>query len=265
MARVERKHLSLRVKSCKGDCRQRVVGHLPRRSAKRASSRDQQGRRLQPAKAVAGKRGWIVGPAQSRLEHSLRVKQTYGENMRDEWLSEREWRAVQLRVPVPCVDVLPYRRSETGEDEVGLIFRKTPKLGRRWCLVGGRLLINESFRAAIVRQVREALGSAVRCDLALPAMPIFVAEYFSRRRKGAPFDPRQHAIGLTFLVGLRGQVEAMGEAEDFRWFELKDLPKPALFGFGQHKVVEETIRRARLFKSIPTPVRAGRGETVARR
>ena len=163
--------------------------------------------------------------------------------MRSEWLSEEDWRAVQQRVPIPCVDVLPVRKGRAGMHEVGLIFRDTPHQGQRWCLIGGRLLLNELFRAAIVRQIREALGSAVKCVLERSLQPLFVIEYLSRQRRGCPFDPRQHAVGLIFSARITGTVSPSGEALDFRWFDVRQLPKESAFGFGQARVVAECIRR----------------------
>jgi 8-oxo-dGTP pyrophosphatase MutT (NUDIX family) len=127
--------------------------------------------------------------------------------------------------------------------EIGLIYRETPHQGRRWCLIGGRLRLNETFRAAVVREVNEALGTTVRCVVDVPVQPLFVAEYLSRRVKGALFDPRQHAIGLTFDVQLRGIAKPRGEALDFQWFNIGQLPDSDLFGFGQKKVLRECIQR----------------------
>ncbi|MGH9548824.1 MAG: DUF4916 domain-containing protein [Terriglobales bacterium] len=163
--------------------------------------------------------------------------------MRSEWLSEENWRAVQQRVPIACVDVLPVRKGRGGMHEVGLIFRETPYEGQRWCLIGGRLLLNELFRAAIIRQIREALGSAVKCVLERSLQPLFVVEYLPRQRRGCLFDPRQHAIGLIFSARIIGTISPSGEALDFRWFDVRQLPKKTSFGFGQARVLAECIRR----------------------
>ena len=159
------------------------------------------------------------------------------------WLSDPDWRIVQRRVPIACVDVLPLRRRTSGSTQVGLIYRQTPHQGRRWCLIGGRLFRNEPLQTAVIRQVKEALGSKARCVLNGPVQPLLVVEYLSRRRKGSLFDPRQHAVSLTFSVQVSGRAKPAGEALDFRWFNLEDLPSSKLFGFGQKKVVLECARR----------------------
>lgn len=158
-------------------------------------------------------------------------------------LSKRNWQAIQRRVPVSTVDVLLIRKGTSGNSEVGLIWRDTPHQGHRWCLIGGRLLLNEPFRKAIVREIRGALGKGIRCTLHVPVQPIFVAEYFSQQRKGSLFDPRQHAVGLTFSAEIQGHVQTRGEALDFRWFDVDRLPGTASIGFGQKKLIVECIRR----------------------
>jgi ADP-ribose pyrophosphatase YjhB (NUDIX family) len=150
---------------------------------------------------------------------------------------------VQKLVPIACVDVLALRKHSGKSTEIGLILRDTPHQGRRWCLVGGRIYINESFQSALDRQIHETLGGKVQWISKEPAHPIFVAEYFSTQVRGALYDPRQHAVALTFAIEIRGPVEIGGEAIDFRWFGRKKLPKARSFGFGQNRVVEECLCR----------------------
>jgi ADP-ribose pyrophosphatase YjhB (NUDIX family) len=162
--------------------------------------------------------------------------------MEKEWLSESAWRAVQQRIPITCVDVLPVRGKTADSYEVGLILRDTPHQGQRWCLIGGRLLLNESLRSAAIRQIREALGSSVSCILEKSPQPLWVAQYVPEEHAGYPFDPRQHAIGLTFPVRLNGTACPTGEALDFQWFNVKQLPKKSSVGFGQERTILECVR-----------------------
>ncbi len=163
--------------------------------------------------------------------------------MKKGWLSDQAWQAVQQKLPICCVDVLLTKRARSGISAVGLIHRHTPHQGCRWCLIGGRLLLNESLKAAIARQVRETLGAQAQCVLDSTAQPLLLMEYFSVRRERSLFDPRQHAIAVVFSARVRGPIKAQGEALDFRWFDLQRLPSAASFGFGQQKVVAECIRR----------------------
>ena len=161
-------------------------------------------------------------------------------------LPDAKWKALQLCIPITCVDVLLIREVNKSTFEIGLIYRNTPHQGRRWCLIGGRLFLNEPLRDAVARQVHDAIGKHVRCILPANLQPLFIAEYFSKRVSGSLFDPRKHAIGLTFVVQIQGQTQPQGEAIDFRWFTLDQLPNSKYFGFGQRKVVFECIQRFEL-------------------
>jgi ADP-ribose pyrophosphatase YjhB (NUDIX family) len=158
-------------------------------------------------------------------------------------LSQEVWDQIQNTVPIACVDVLATRKASSGALEVGLIFRTTPHEGQRWCLIGGRLLRKDSFQSAVLRELSSALGPLVHCVVPSFAQPIFVAEYFPEKQPGRLFDPRRHAIGLTFAIEIDGTLRPEGEALDFQWFSPNGLPPEASFGFGQHIVVVECIRR----------------------
>ncbi len=150
-------------------------------------------------------------------------------------LPEDEWRFVQGSVPIACVDVVVWRGSPSaGGRDVGLILRDTPHEGQRWCLVGGRLLLDERLVDAVRRQVRDTLGTE---PLDVAPQPLHVAEY-SRTATPGPHDPRQHAIGMTWAVRLRGTPAPRGEGRDFRWFPEDDLPE---LGFGQQEVLRPVL------------------------
>lgn len=57
-----------------------------------------------------------------------------------------------------------------------------------------------------------------------------------REASPGPHDPRKPAVGLTFVVPLDAAITAQGEAEDFGWFHIDDLPG---MGFGQEAVVAD--------------------------
>jgi len=154
------------------------------------------------------------------------------------WLEPSDWKRAQETLPIACVDVLPVRLNDSGKlEQVGLIFRDTPHQGRRWCLVGGRLWHKESVAEAIARQLREALGPYVAFHVEPDPQPDYVAQYFPTAREFASIDPRQHALTLNFVVPLRGNPQAGGEALEFQWFEPSQLPAAGQFGFGQDRIV----------------------------
>jgi ADP-ribose pyrophosphatase YjhB (NUDIX family) len=161
-------------------------------------------------------------------------------------LNAADWKRIQDTMPICCVDVLPVTHGSTSShivQRVGLILRDTPHQGRRWCLVGGRLFRDESISQAISRQIGETLGPAARFSLPPDPQPAHVAQYFTTPRAANPVDPRQHAIGLTFVVDMEGDITPAGEAHHFEWFQLEMLPKPAEFGFGQDRVLAACLER----------------------
>lgn len=157
------------------------------------------------------------------------------------WILDAEWTRIQRLLPIACADVLLTRSSSDGL-EVGLILRDSPG-GQGWCLVGGRIRRNESIREAILRQLTSTLGDDVRCTLDEHPQPDFVAEYFAVQREGELHDPRQHALGLTFALTVTGAINAKGEAIEFRWFPVDELPSANEFGFGQRAVVQAILQR----------------------
>jgi hypothetical protein len=70
-----------------------------------------------------------------------------------------------------------------------------------------------------------------------------VIEYFSEPGLGDFYDPRKHAIALTYTAAceLDGKPEVSGEAIDFRWWSIDDLPG-INFGFGQGEAVARVLK-----------------------
>lgn len=165
------------------------------------------------------------------------------QNQNPEWLQAEDWRFVQETVPITCVDVLPIRWAGNSHPQFGLILRETPRQGQRWCLIGGRLLRHELVKDAISRQLIESLGNGVMFELQADPQPVYMAQYFTSPRPGAGWDPRQHAIGLVFAVGISGHQQPSGEALDFALFPADSPPSPNLVGFNQHPILLECLRR----------------------
>jgi ADP-ribose pyrophosphatase YjhB (NUDIX family) len=145
----------------------------------------------------------------------------------NQWLSAAEYDLIRARVPVLCVDVLlsPAREAQ----KVGLIKRGTPD-GDKWWLVGGRVLRNEPLHAAVGRHVAATLGRAVRLDCATLVLAD-VIEYFTEPGIGPFRDPRKHSVALTYACECTGDPEPLGEALEFGWFDISELPDVDI-GFG---------------------------------
>ena len=144
------------------------------------------------------------------------------------WLDEPTWELVRDSVPVPCVDLIPFR-DNGGAREVGLIERDSP-FGVRWCQIGGRLLLGETLRDGLLRHVAHAL---IGLEFELPAdpQPDYVMQWFRDEvpatRDGVEYghDPRVHAVAMCFAVDAGGDPVAVagGEALRFGWFDVATI------------------------------------------
>jgi len=160
-----------------------------------------------------------------------------------QWLAPAEWELVQASVPIACVDVLAVRQHAQEAIRVGLIRRETPHQRERWCLIGGRLALDESLEEAISRELYGALGPGIVFRLPPDPQPVYVAQYFTHRREVGSFDPRQHAVGLIFAVQVGGAIHAQAEALDFAWFISDRLPPSDEIGFGQEPIIRACLAR----------------------
>ncbi len=163
------------------------------------------------------------------------------------WLEENEYRQIQQSMPITAIDILPIKRDKERTntlDAIGLIKRETADQGVKWCIVGGRLIYGDDFPKGIRRQIRETLGDKVKIVSKIKdQQPLFVAQYFPTGKSPFLRDPRQHAVGLTYAVELSGEVVPQGEAIEFRWFKLENIPEKSDFGFDQDKLVNLLLQR----------------------
>jgi ADP-ribose pyrophosphatase YjhB (NUDIX family) len=163
------------------------------------------------------------------------------------WLSPADWKLIQNSVPVTCIDVLPVRFSASSRHDLragGLILRETPH-GRKWCLIGGRLIFRELFCSAVRRQLTEALGRHTKPRILTDHQPLYIAQYLPGSRRSFALDPRQHSVGLTYAVEVEGIPSPRGEAIEFEWFQIANIPPPRQVGFRQERVITACLRLLR--------------------
>lgn len=145
------------------------------------------------------------------------------------WLSDELWATIQDSVPIVCVDVVPVRKDESGRVvQVGMIRRFAPfRNGMTWCHVGGRVNLHESLSEALKRHVAETLG--VDVDFGVDPQPLHVMQYFRTKdeREGlsSGWDPRKHAVALSYILELPETVKAVegGEGLEFTWINVEQL------------------------------------------
>ena len=158
----------------------------------------------------------------------------------DQWMPDEDYEFIQAHVPILCVDVL---LSPVGDPrQVGLIRRAAPD-GDAWCLIGGRVLRNEPLPAAVERHVEATLGTTVHVDLSTLELGA-VIEYFTERGASGFYDPRKHAVAITYAASCEctGEPEALGEAFEFAWFKIDQLSEVS-FGFGQGDAVARVLKK----------------------
>jgi ADP-ribose pyrophosphatase YjhB (NUDIX family) len=168
-----------------------------------------------------------------------------------DWLGDEELAEARRLVPIFCVDVLLWRRG-SGSLEFGLIERLDAYGEPTWNLIGGRVRRDEPIAEAIRRHIENAI-ELPGFEPPDPRRPDVLTEYLHRDAPVAssgdvPFDPRQHAVAVGYLVEVRGDADLRpgGEARDFRWFAAADLPPADAIGFGQWEEVKGLVRRAEI-------------------
>jgi ADP-ribose pyrophosphatase YjhB (NUDIX family) len=159
----------------------------------------------------------------------------------DQWVPEDDYELIKANVPILCVDVL--LSPSDNPQQVALIRRATYEGGDGWCLVGGRVLRNEHLSAAVERHVAATLGAVVQVDRSTLELGA-VIEYFTEPGIGDFYDPRKHAVALTYSASCEctGEPEALGEAFEFGWFKIDQLSE-VNFGFGQGDVVARVLKK----------------------
>jgi len=94
----------------------------------------------------------------------------------------------------------------------------------------------------VERHVAATLGPAVQVDRSTLELGA-VIEYFTEPDLGDFYDPRKHAVALTYAASCEcvSQPEALGEALEFGWFGLEELSEVE-FGFGQGEAVVQVLK-----------------------
>lgn len=126
----------------------------------------------------------------------------------DRWIPQAEYALILARVPIVCVDLIPL--SGDQPPRVGLIERETYENGKGWCLVGGAVLRNEPLTEAVRRHLCATLGDDVSVDAETLHL-VDVIQYFTAPGLGEFYDPRKHAVSLTYAGRCSGRVRVEEE------------------------------------------------------
>lgn len=133
-----------------------------------------------------------------------------------------------------AVDAVVFGYSKNEGVSVLLIQRKYPPYKDQWALPGGFVQESESLEAAVKRELEEETGIKVS----------YLEQLYTF---GEPDrDPRQRIISVTYFAlvktSLYKELKASTDAEDVKWFNIKQLPKLA---FDHKRIVHTAIERVR--------------------
>ncbi|WP_291378802.1 DUF4916 domain-containing protein [Demequina sp.] len=160
------------------------------------------------------------------------------------WLSDRELDHVRSEMPIVYVNVVPVRVNSTGEiTEVGLLLRADEGVMSR-ALVAGRVLLHETIRDAIVRNLEKDLGLAALPRVPISPTPFAVAEYFPTEGFGTFHDSRQHAVALAYVVAIDGDCEPSQNALDIVWLTPEEASSDDVveeMAGGQHVLLRHAL------------------------
>lgn len=139
------------------------------------------------------------------------------------WLAETDLERVRDRVPMIYVDAVPVRLDHLGRvQKVGLLLRAMPDGTISRAIVSGRVLHGETIREALWRHLTKDLGPEAEPQLPPSPSPFTVAEYFPDPARTGFHDPRQHAVGLAYVVPCTGECAPAQDALDFTWVSVDE-------------------------------------------
>lgn len=135
------------------------------------------------------------------------------------WLSDFDLAETRARVPILYVEALPIRVDSLGEVEhVGLLLRGSAQTGGiTRTLVSGRVMLGESLRGALLRNLEKDLGPAAFPRVPASITPFTVAEYFPMPGITPMHDARQHAVALAYVVPVTGECDPRQDALELTW------------------------------------------------
>ena len=159
------------------------------------------------------------------------------------YLSDDLYQTVTSSVPLVCVDLIPVRRK--GDQwNIGLITRATGSEKGKIAILGGRIYHDEAIESAIRRHLEENLGIGKFTLLQGNVLdrPFMVQSYTHSDdvEPNSPYDPTKHAIALTYLIEIEGEIRSSNEAGDFHWISDGDVPTAA--AYNQHVVMQSAFR-----------------------
>lgn len=154
------------------------------------------------------------------------------------WMSEKEYRLVTSKTPIPTVDLVVLRKDKDGYEVLSLI-RKTGYAKGKWCIIGGRIWKDEAIEDTIKRQAKDL-------KLEVKVIPPFDYNFPALVNDHLNQDETKHSICNVYPVMIiGGEIRQEGEEyKGFKWFPVDKLPKLAY----DHKFeILEIVKRLNKF------------------
>lgn len=146
------------------------------------------------------------------------------------WLSEFDLDETRSRVPILYVEAVPVRLDTVGNvEKIGLLLRGSATTGAiSRSLVSGRVLLGESVRNALLRNLEKDLGPTALPQIPPSITPFTVAEYFPIPGVTPMFDSRQHAVALAYVIPVTGECLPRQDALELTWLTPEEAVQPEL-------------------------------------
>lgn len=145
------------------------------------------------------------------------------------WLSAEDLETTRGRMPIVYINAIPVRADDLGiVTHVGLLLRIGPDGGAQREIVAGRVLFGERVRDAILRHLEKDLGALALPRVPTSPQPFTIVEYFPNPDITGYHDPRQHAVGLAYVVPVEGDCEPSQDALDLVWLTPDEVVSPAV-------------------------------------
>lgn len=132
-----------------------------------------------------------------------------------------------------AVDAVVFGYFEKKELHILLIKRKIEPYKSSWALPGGLVLDDENLESAVERELYEEAG----------IKPDFLEQLYTFGEVNR--DPRNRVVSVSYL-GLVNpsyhDLYASSDAEDAKWFSIKELPELA---FDHQKIIDTALNRLR--------------------
>lgn len=133
-----------------------------------------------------------------------------------------------------AVDAIVFGYNKESGVSLLLIKRKYDPFKDQWAIPGGFVLDGETLEAAVARELREETGAKIN----------YLEQLYTFGEPNR--DPRQHVISVAYFGLVKSsqfeKLQASTDAEEAKWFNIKDLPKLA---FDHQKIVKTAIERLR--------------------